>query len=134
MTPEECADYNNGLIPQLVSDLRRYIVRPMLSFSSIFYFFQKVRLKFKKLSQCYMSETVMELLSSVKIIGMSQCKHFVSFKGDFINMQCTIPNAIEGKCRVSLSRKGPNICSQLLAMFRSSLGHMKALLIVSQKI
>ena len=29
-----------------------------------------------------MSETVMELLSSIKIVGISQCKFSVSFKGD----------------------------------------------------
>ena len=40
----------------------------------------------------------------------------------------------QGKCRVSLSRKGPNMCSQLLAMLRSStLGHMKALLLTSKE-
>ena len=40
----------------------------------------------------------------------------------------------QDKCRVSLSRKGPKMTSQLLPMLRrSTLGQMKALLLVSQK-
>jgi len=39
-----------------------------------------------------------------------------------------------GKCRVSLSRKGPKSTSQRLSMLRSAtLGQMKALLLVIQK-
>jgi len=75
-------DFNDGLLPQLILDFRRGIVRPVLSFSSILHIFQKLKLNFKKLIGYHMPETTMEVLSPVKIIGMSQCKYSVSFKGD----------------------------------------------------
>jgi len=82
VTSKAYAEHNKALIPQLVSNFRCSICKPILSFSTILHLFQEVRLKYKKLSECYMSETVMELLSSVNIIGTRQCKHSVSFKGD----------------------------------------------------
>jgi hypothetical protein len=49
-------------------------------------------------------------------------------------MTMTVVVHEEGKCRISLSRKGPKSTSQRLSMLRSStLGQMKALLLVIQK-
>jgi len=91
VTSNEYSEFNAALLPDLVAECRRSIFKPMISFSTILHLFQEVRLKYKKLSQCYMSETVMELLSSIKIVGISQCKFSASFRGDCHKyaMQCS---------------------------------------------
>ena len=46
--------------------------RPVISIASILQNFNQVRLKFKRLSSLYVSETVMELMSSVIVVGVKQ--------------------------------------------------------------
>ena len=57
VTSKEYSEFNATLIPHLVIEFRRSNFKPMLSFSTILHLFQEVRLKYNKLSQCYMSET-----------------------------------------------------------------------------
>jgi hypothetical protein len=65
--------------------------RPVISISSILHNFNDVRLRFKRLRSLYVSETVMELLSSVLVVGAKQCQFSVSFKGDchLYTLSCT---------------------------------------------
>jgi len=65
--------------------------RPVISISSILHNFNDVRLRFKRLRSLYVSETVMELLSSVLVVGAKQCQFWVSFKGDchLYTLSCT---------------------------------------------
>ena len=74
--------------------------RPSLSFASILHNFHQTRLKMKKLRQCPMSETVMELLSSVIVVGMRQCQYSASFKGD-----CHLYTLFCTKCRCAMHHK-----------------------------
>ena len=65
--------------------------RPVISIASILHNFNQVRLKFNKLSSLYVSEIVMELLSSVLVVGVKQCQFLVSFRGDchLYTLSCT---------------------------------------------
>ena len=57
-----------------------------------------------------------------------------SCRVSIIYQYCVVKIHLWGKCRVSLSKKGPKSASQRLSMLRSStLGQMKALLLVIQK-
>ena len=70
----------------LMEDIVNLVVskssRPLISIVSILHHFNQVRLQFKRLSLLYVSETVMELLSSVFVVGVKQCQFSVSFRGD----------------------------------------------------
>jgi len=84
---------NVTVIEDSINHLVSKTCRPMISFASILNHFNQVRLRLKKLSLLYVSETVMELLISVLVVGMKQCQFSVFSGVIVIFTPCPVPNA-----------------------------------------
>ena len=84
---------NVTLMENIVKLVVTRFSRPVISISSILYNFNEVRLRFKRLRSLYVSETIMELLSSVLVVGAKRCQFSVSFKGD-----CHLYTLLRTKC------------------------------------